>query len=275
MKQLTGIGSENVAYFKHLMDTESAIDDQVAVGAVWDNATVGMALFSTEDSTLFLDYIYVDPAYRKKGVASDILKGMQKEVAPMGCHRMEVYYESSSDELDAFFNAMGFATVVDEKTYKIPASDFLASDFFQKIKDKKASNSVVSMDKLNDRQKKLLYNELVRTGFDVEALSEGRYDPTRSFVVYDKDGVEAKAVLYSDLERDVLTIILMVNMSNDPIALTELLISLRDTIDTLDISKLTISFLTVDEGMDKIVRKLAGDEASITEGNIVIGLKIF
>lgn len=137
MKQLTGIGSENVAYFKHLMDTESAIDDQVAVGAVWDNATVGMALFSTEDSTLFLDYIYVDPAYRKKGVASDILKGMQKEVAPMGCHRMEVYYESSSDELDAFFNAMGFATVVDEKTYKIPASDFLASEFFQKIKDKK------------------------------------------------------------------------------------------------------------------------------------------
>ena len=133
----------------------------------------------------------------------------------------------------------------------------------------------MSMDKLNDRQKKLLNNELARTGFDVEPLSEGRYDPVRSFVVYDKDGVEAKAVLYSDLERDVLTIILMVNMSNDPIALTELLISLRDTIDTLDISKLTISFLTVDEGMDKIVRKLAGDEASITEGNIVIGLKIF
>lgn len=85
----------------------------IALGAASDEHTLGAAAASVENNVLHLVSLYVDPAVRRQGIGTALMKALGERVNALGLSLTgaRAYYMEEDEDtavLDAFLRAMGF-----------------------------------------------------------------------------------------------------------------------------------------------------------------------
>ncbi|MBQ7507427.1 MAG: GNAT family N-acetyltransferase, partial [Lachnospiraceae bacterium] len=126
--ELTGIGSENEAAFRHLMPGMDIRDYRVAVGAIEEGHAAGVALYNDLDEALMLDYIFVAEEYRRRGIGTALIEEFLEEIKDFGAAALHVNYPEKEKALHSFFSSLDFLLYRDGDSYRISLKKLLKSD---------------------------------------------------------------------------------------------------------------------------------------------------
>ena len=96
---LTAIGNENAHAFKHLFHGTAPDAYDLCVGAIEDNTAAAAAGFSQIGDSVFLDYIYVAPDFRRQKFATALLEETLSELKNVGIAAVHVNYPEKADDI--------------------------------------------------------------------------------------------------------------------------------------------------------------------------------
>ncbi len=139
------LNKETKPYFAGLYD-ESLYSDHdsniITIGAVEDNRPVGVLLASVFLTDIAIQWIYVDERYRRRKVASSMLKALNKTLSKIGAEACYTFFTNDAKGMSEFAESQGFKIQTNpgwisyESTLKtlvmvpkMPGDDFTLSSF--------------------------------------------------------------------------------------------------------------------------------------------------
>lgn len=182
--KLTRITDKNISYFRELLGGDIP-HGAGALGAIEEDAPVGVAVFSTDNNSCYLDHIFVHPKYRRKGIATKLLSEAKDIMSEKGIFDMMCFF-SDEESLSSLLRKEGFAMVPSAPIYSIKIGDIASSDKVQKYLSED-SEGVESMDSLPGGTKRAVQNMLVENDMDAEMGNPGAYDGDISFAYMEGD----------------------------------------------------------------------------------------
>ncbi len=250
----TAIGTENLPGFASVITAGEFDDMQIAVGAVEDDKAVAAAVLSPDGDTLNVDYLYVLPDARRKGVATALLKATAEE---MGALHFSAFFPESEKSLLKFFDSFGLSMVTDSEVFTVRVEDFIHSEEVMKMAKQKAVRKVESLSEMNETEK-------ARAVADVEELLEEyqynakSFEDTLSFVARDKKGGIAGCFFCEHQDKEIL-VSLLYNFSDDPFYLIAMLCRFGEQLIRGEHTDEQIVFVSANDKVEAFVEKLIGD----------------
>ena len=270
---LTGIGKNNIKAFEPLMGGYTLGDIKIAVGAIQDDRAAGVLLFDILDDALMLDYIYVLPDFRKKGVATEMLKGFINEVGDPEPAAIHVNYPESAGDLHGFFSSMGFKLFRDGSSYRIPAADILDTPAFNKVISGKPKHRLSRLKDITNKEKNDIKKAFENARLDSDIVDDKAISGDLSVIAFDGVSDEPEAMVLCEDGKDVVSILYLVNFRHDTLALVDIIHGLKAAIIEKNGGKCDLLFVTMDEKMEAFAKTLVGDEDEFeSKGAVISGI---
>ncbi len=226
----------------------------LAIGAVEGNEAAGILLLKITDVMIYITYLYVSAAFRRRGIASDLLC-RAKSIAFKSDKPLEApFYTKDGDDplLPLFISRPGYHVIPSETAFfRVPIRDLF--ELKDRIPYKRHQFEIVPFDELSQTEKNL---------FDLKCRETG----TQYFDPHAKDyffplcmaagrGKNMKAVLLSAKHGEELEIRYVTGTS--PIALMELFRAVSAASEKLLSEEVTTLGITaVNEISEKLVHYL-------------------
>ena len=275
--ELTGIGFENVEAFLPLMPsgTVNVTDYRVAIGAIEDDKAVGVALYNDLGDALMLDYIYVDPEYRRRGIGTALIEDFLKEIQGTGAVALHTNYPEKSAELHQFFEAKKFRLFRDGISWRIPVEALLNSKSLEKLLKTPSKNKVLTLGSLNRHEQQILRKAMAKEKLDPSIVGDSSLFDPLSLVTINLEKDAPMACIFSQKSRSEISVLYLVNFTKDPMQLVDLFRAFKDVVEKESYEDNDLLLVTMDAGMEKFVKSIVGSEDKlINEGNVVSGIRM-
>ncbi len=182
--KITGIGENNLNSFRGFI--ESLLPGQQALGLIADGDAAGAAVFSASGSSLILDYIYVNEAYRRGGGGTMLLQAAADAAGEMGITGMMAFYREDP-QISAFLATQGFVFFPAQQEYSFEAAELLASRKSFRLAEWANLKRVKYYNAVSKAERNLLVKLLQKMWFNPTVLADGLFDPELSFVSVKND----------------------------------------------------------------------------------------
>ena len=265
--QLVEIGYANREKFQKLFDEGQweAGEDIFLLGAVREDTACGVVICRQEKLRVEVLWLYVDPLFRRKGIATGLLKEVEHRTRGtiVAC-----IYEAE-DGVKAFFKSQGFLLSESSVLYKFSFADARKKRMLHKYLFRFFRYKVKRLGELTtDEQEQLL--EFL-DGFDItaEELETGEYSSALSSCVFDTRQNMCASMLCTETEGNVF-IHSMVAQTGSP---TVYLLLLRHLYEELEIHRshdTIVHFLATNPNVFKLAKKLLDDCVSEESRNIYV-----
>ncbi len=270
---LTGIGEKNISAFAPLMSGFSLDDVSIAVGAIHDDKAVGVVLLDAVDEALMLDYIYVVPEYRRKGIATDMLWGVIYEISSAEPAALHVNYPESSEALHGFFLSMGFKLYRDGRSYRIPAADILDTPAFKKVTSAKVKHRISRLSDMTNKEENDIKKAFEAARLKSNVIDNRSLSDELSLVAFDGETDEPEALVLCEEGDKIVSIVFLVSFKHDMVALADIIHALKDAILEKKGDDCDILFVTMDEKMEAFAKTLVGEEDDfVSTGPVISGI---
>lgn len=187
--KITKIGKRNREYFEEML-RGLPLENGTALGIIEDDKAVGCGLVNSDEASIEISYIFIDPSYRRKGLAKAFVEEM-KSLAAENDKDALVAFPNADKETEAFLSACGFVFVQDTQLYGFKTKDFYESNRMRWMLKKGAKKKSVHLDKLDPRMRKRLILYCRKYSFDKVLLDKQMYDRNISFVSIDGEDITA------------------------------------------------------------------------------------
>ena len=273
---LTGIGPRNADAFRHLCGILDYEDYTVCVGAIEEGRAAGVAFFSELGDSLFIDYIYVAESFRRRGIGTALIEQTLHELAGVPLVALHVNYPESAEDIHRFILSLGFRIFRDGTAYRVKMSDMLGSDTAKRFFSGKMKNRVVKLSDLTTNEKKILKRKLNEAESDPDVIDDHRLSYELSFVTLDSISNAPAGLVLCRQEEKTIVLSYLINFSDDPVLLLDILKGLRNTVVSMDLSDHDLVFLTLTDDMLKLPEKLLESPDLIrNEGSVISGIRMF
>ncbi|MBR5421465.1 MAG: GNAT family N-acetyltransferase [Lachnospiraceae bacterium] len=260
---LSGIGTENAEGFTAVIPPELVRDeDKLAVGVVEDDKAVAAALFSTDEDAAILEYLYVLPEYRRRGVGSFLLK---ESLSALDLDLVQAAFSDDTEGMLPFFEKLGFMMIEDTDVISIPMKELRKRCNESPLFRKKTAVEASSIDTVLERKE--LLRLLLQEKLDTELISEGRFTEELSFVCKDDAG-EIRALLLCDRFEDTLLLTLLLNRSQNTDHMLALFQAFLKATEAAEYDGCSLRFLPAELSVLHFSERLAGD-ALVKEGRML------
>ena len=187
--KITRIGKNNRVHFEKMLEG-LPLNAGTVLGIIEDERAVGYALVNSDDASIEISQIFIEPAYRRKGLARSFVEEMKSLALDTDKDALTAYVPPDKDS-EAFFKACGFLLMDDTRRYSFKAMDFYKSGRMDDMLDKCSERECVHPDELSPRMRKRLLEYCVKYSFDPVLLDKEMYDDDISFVCVDGDDISA------------------------------------------------------------------------------------
>ncbi len=183
---LTAIGNENAFAFRHLFYGMDPGSYDLCVGAIEDDRAAGVAGFSEIGDSVFLDYIYVAPEFRRQKIAATLLEETLSELKNAGIAAVHVNYPEKADDIHQFILSRGFKIFRDGKAHRVRMDDIINSPAAKKLLSGKKSHRISEIAALTITEKKSLKKRLRDSELDPEVIEDSSLCKELSLTAMDK-----------------------------------------------------------------------------------------
>ncbi len=256
---LTRIDAENLEGFGAVISPEDIEAADFAIGVCEQDRAVGAASFIILDETdsLELQYIFIDPDERRKGIGRFLLTETVKDLEA----RALFANFPESDDLLAFFDKAGFSLAADGECYDIPVSTLLGSAAVKRLIESTKTDGVVTVDELSDNMKRVLDSEIRKGGFPNSVRSDSIYCGALSFAYADTDTNSPVACLLCSRKDDDIVVELLFSAAGDANVMNRLFTAFGKALKNDEYSGAVIHLFTDEESVADTVRTLTDGAA--------------
>ncbi len=274
MIELTGIGPENREAFEELMFGLDPSDYELCIGAIWEEEAAGVAFYNTIGDMLMLDYIFVSPAFRRKGIGTALVEDFLEEIKAAEPASLYINYPERAEDLYGFTRALDFKLFRDGVSYRTRVQTLLESkDLDRLLKACKGDKSILSFDQLTRRERKTLSRKLEENDMEGTIINDSSLSLKLSLAALNKNGEPVSCILCHQSRTQIL-LDYMVNFSADPSYLVELLGALKEAVIREELQDNDLIFVTMNESMEKLPKKLVGSDGILEgEGTVICGVR--
>ena len=255
--QLTGIGEQNIDYFKRLLPQNYDIND-IMVGAMGYGRAVGAASFSLVGSAIYMDHIFVDPDYRRKGVGSELIKSFASEMKKIVVGAIHTDYFEGTEGIKPFLSSLGFVSQEDGEVWSVPIESFFDSPVMKRYVKKREDNRLVCLGEMTKTQMADVKECLSKLIKDPEEFFGSGMDDRLSMAAFDNDTNAMDACIFCTRREELITISFLSSLKNDPVDLMEIVGGLRDAACEQGIKTGKLRFVSMDDRIADFAKKLAG-----------------
>ncbi len=274
--ELTGIGEKNEKAFAHLCPGSKTGDHDFAVGAIEDGRAVGVALFDCMGEALMLNYIYVLPSFRRRGIATAMVEGFLDETASGPLAALHINYPEKSEELHGFALSLGFKLYRDGEAYRVPAEKLLSSAALDRMLKGKHTGEAVSISELTAEDIDHIKSELGKEDLDESIIDDPALSQELSFVVKSPGSGEPAALILCEKGEGVIALQYLINFTDNVKLTVDALRALRDAVIALGLKDHELIFVTMTDSIRRLVDALIKDKDSIIcEGSVISGILAF
>ncbi len=275
MHELTAVGEENREAFEPLMNGLDPSDYEICIGAIADDEAAGVAFYNTIGDALMLDYIFVSPAHRNKGIGRALVEDFIEEIKEAGPRVLYVNYPEKQEELYCFSRALGFRIFRDGLSFRTPVKNLLESEALDKLLQAGKKNPIVTLDGLTMHEKKELKRKLEDNDMESGIIDSNALCLPLSLAVLDKKNKEVVALVLCSRSRTQIMIDYLVNFTSNPVYLVDLLDGLKEAVIREELEDCDLIFVAMNEGMEKLPKKLIGPDGIIQdEGAVISGVRV-
>ena len=242
--EFTRITEKNLEYFRPYIFGSMPDETQEAFGLIdEDGAPAAAAVLSGEDGEVSLDWIFVHPSLRRKGVASLLLRYLimllRDEADTISCS-----FLPEAEDFEAWLHANGFLVTDGEPLYRFPIPELLKNPEFVKISGIKIQPDIRNLSTLLSADRHALESFLEAQTVTPEILL--RVDPVLSFVGFDKDRRVSACLLLETVSPGVHQVSLLVNTGSS-LMMGALLRSVVQTCTEKNMTDGIVQFIAADE----------------------------
>ena len=258
--ELTRIEKENASCFEALLPPGWAPDDRAALGLVEDGGyPVAAALVSGGRGTISLDWIFVFPKVRGKGVGSELVFQIM-DLFREEARYMTVHYLDLFPGVEALLRNTGFLLTEGDTVYTIPLQEAGKSPLAKKIRKEMLTAEIIPVSKLSEPQKgaflEFLEKETGTTDFYLTC------DPDRSFTAVDRLGISHSCLLTEQAGPEMTFLSLLLNRG--PAMQAEHLVGyLLDLLSETDDTEGTLRFVAANESVERLMDQMMSDISGI------------
>lgn len=218
--KITSIGQTNIESFRPLMPGELS-ENEVALGSIEEGKAAGVIVFALDEDATVLSWLYVDEAYRRRGIASELLSQAGAVLAENGTTEILCYF-GSEETLGAFLANAGAVCIPADKLCSVEIAELLSSEKCKKMYEKRGKDeAVLPYSKLLGYQKNLCRDILRKSAdFDTSLLSAGEFDEELSFVYLEDNSPVSMLLAYAkdDGETTNVYVTLILSVNKDEMA---------------------------------------------------------
>lgn len=259
----TGITKDNYKAFQPLLSNLRFDDNRIFTGVIQDDRPVGAAVFSAAEDVLCLVWIYVPKEYRRQGIGKALLAASLEEIRKRKPVPLYVSFPECCTDLLAFFDKQDFRRIRDGRCFSAPLSTWLDSPMLKALIEKTELGESVSLSELTFSEWEALEDCIRKEGLDPMLVHTPEISRQLSFVEIDPETGVVEACILTEEQEDTFSILLAANFSHQAEDLLATLSSLYDSLRDREMEDRQLVFLTMDEGMQRLAEKLAGDPSSI------------
>ncbi len=273
--ELTGIGTENINAFLPLMAGVDPADFRVAIGAIENGKAAGVALYNDLGDAIMLDYIFVLPEMRRKGIGTALVESFLDEIGDTCATALHVNYPEKSEELHGFFSSRGFRIFRDGHSWRVPIKALYDSEGLRRLMKTPAKSRVVKVNDLVGRERNILRALLEDEELDPGILSDGSLADELSFVAIDDATGAPEAVMLCEKNGETITVLYLANFSQETARLIDLFRKFAEAAEAGGHLGKDMIFVTMNDVMQKFVSKMVGsEELLINEGNVISAIRM-
>lgn len=258
---VTRISKNNIEFFKDfLMESyELHSNNILKLGAIEDGTACGAACFEVNKTVAELVSIFVAPAYRKRGIASEMLSTFSNLCAGTKTQALTVsFVDEENSGLHEFFKKSGFEIFEGSESYITTLGAVSRSDGFKKyIAEVKTVITPISFEEMFDFQKKAINRLLLGYGSSVSELESGSFSKSLSFGVFDNSGKAQGFLLCSQVE-DMVVIDFLASLMPKATPTVAMIKSLYNALNARFSDELIIKFLAANPKVLPIAERLLG-----------------
>lgn len=260
--EITRVTKNNYRFFAPFCFGQNFVAEPntVMLGAIEDNVTCGVAVFVIEDTIGMLTNLYVAPEYRKRNIATNLLRTFQNIAGKTGITAITVHFsDTKSNEMAPFLKANGFELFEQSEEYKISLQTLEKSQLFRKYVEKTKKNECISYQNLEAYQRNELVNFLMKQGFGKEWVNVNGFSEKISCVLMDRIGHITSCMLCSEYDGHV-DIDLLCSTQQTPLQLFSLFTFGYQQLLKQKEPETEIRYLAANSGMALLGNQLFGEE---------------
>lgn len=276
MVELTALGPKNIEAFEPLMQGADISDYELCIGAILEDEAAGVALFNTLGGALMLDYIFVAPSHRRKGVGRTLVSGFLQEISMALPASLYINYPEKAADLYGFSRALGFKLFRDGLSYRTPLDAILDSPDLERLLKAGKNNPVVPISGLSKHEKLDIRNKLEKNDMESGIIDNKSLSPELSLAVLDKKTKETVSLVLCSRSGKELMIEYLINFTDNPVYLVDLLGGLKAAVIKEGLRDKELVFVAMNEDMERLPKKLVGPEGILSEeGAVISGVLVF
>jgi hypothetical protein len=90
------------------MRRKLAVQRELFLVAELDAEVVGTAMAGYDGHRGWIYYLVVSPEHRRRGIGTALMKRVEKELARLGCPKLNLQVRASNEEVVAFYKKLGY-----------------------------------------------------------------------------------------------------------------------------------------------------------------------
>ncbi|MCR5278797.1 MAG: GNAT family N-acetyltransferase [Lachnospiraceae bacterium] len=262
----TIISENDLDKFKDGLPEDFKVHNGIYIGAVDSELSAcGIMVLQEHTDSLFIKYLYVEPAYRRLGAASKMISAAHKYAHSKGIDTLTAVYNDLPGEpsLDHTLESAGFKRL--DNSSALYTCRFMD---LSPIVKKKASGNLEDyhiLSKVTDKSFNLLKSRI--SDIYPAPADKSDYDKDLSFIHYSKNNEPDACVLVSLSETDVRVDFVWNSTGNEQILLTLLRLAFNSAESRIH-PKSRISFLGLTEQGRHLINILSEGRAAAS-GNVI------
>lgn len=270
--QLTRVTKENLEYFRAYLPIENVTPKQEALVFITeDGFSCAAALVSGADREAALDWIFVHPEYRRKGIGSTFLKKMEnllKEETSV----FSASYPAGAEGMDDFLVQNGYLLTEGGNVYTVPLASLRKDPEAQKFKNMAGKLEVYTLASLN-KEERLAVSAFLEEQFGEQAALF-RYHPNLSFAAFDvMRCVNAVILIVPEQDRKSLFISALTGKGNSG-TWAALGKALQNAEQEKEYEDYRIRYISTDEGIDRLSERIRNRVQDMEVSQIRYAVKI-
>ena len=184
MRTITEIGSDNYSYFAPLMPEVTPGDNVLMLGVIEDDKAAGALASVLENEVASIIALMVAEEDRRKGIGKELVDSFMNLAEHVGVEGVLAVYPEEKEDLNSFFDALGFWIEEGEPVYSIELKDLFSSERVQKKLAAADRDSCRSLSSLSPGEKDQLTALLLEAGYSLQDQQDLGMDPDLSFTLF-------------------------------------------------------------------------------------------
>ena len=180
--EITRIGKTNKEYFKNMLPA-SYNQSQVALGIIEDDTAVGCGIFSLKAGAAELEYIFIEPEYRRKGLAKIFFKDAAETLKENGIFTIIAFIHNDK-VLYSYLKSCGFICKPALSEYSFMIWDVVNSKQVKRLFETRNKVNVCPLNKIDKVKKTLLVKYSKNKGADESLFDPEQYDEKLSYAAF-------------------------------------------------------------------------------------------